>query len=61
MLSFPLFPGLSARDALSLSTDGPISASKWAEASAHDLAHPLQPGYARTQIASVIIKRDYGV
>jgi hypothetical protein len=60
-LSFPLFPGLSARDALSLSTDGPIAAKQWAEASAYDLAHPLQPGHAITRIGAVTLKRAYGV
>lgn len=59
--SFPLFPGLSARDALSLSTDGPISAAQWAEASAYDNAHPLQPGHAITRISSVTVKRSFGV
>jgi hypothetical protein len=60
-LSFPLFPGLSARDALSLSTDGPISARQWAEARAYDLAHPLQPGHAITRIGAISIKRSFGV
>jgi len=61
MLSFPLFPNLSARDALSLSTDGPISARQWAEAEAYDRAHPLQPGHAIARIGAVTVKRDFGV
>lgn len=60
-LSFPLFPGISARDALSLSTDGPIPARAWAEADAYDRAHPLQPGHAITRLGAVTIKRRHGV
>lgn len=60
-LSFPLFPGISARDALSRSTDGPILAKQWAEADEYDRAHPLQPSHALTRIGKVTIKRDYGV
>lgn len=61
MLSFPLFPGLSARDALSLSTDGPISAAQWAEAAAYDKAHPLKPGHAAAKLGAVTVKRAFGV
>lgn len=61
MLSFPLFPGLSARDALSKSTDGPISAKEWAEAREYDRAHPLEPGHAVVRLGAVTLKRDYGV
>lgn len=43
MPSFPIFPGFSALDSLSLSTDGPISPAQYAEARAHDAAHPLNP------------------
>lgn len=59
MLSFPVFPGLSATQSLSLSTDGPISQQLWAEARAYDLANPLS--IETLEIHRVTLKRSFGI
>lgn len=58
-LSFHVFPGLSAADSLSLSTDGPIPHEKWLEAFAHDRDHPLT--LETVELRRVELKRSFGV
>lgn len=58
-LSFPLFAGMSAATSLGLSTDGPIPQSKWAEAHAWDMSHPL-PDVAPA-VTRVEIRKGYGI
>jgi len=59
MPSFHIFPGLSASDSLSLSTDGPIPHELWVEAFAYDLAHPLT--VETVEVRRVELKRSFGV
>jgi hypothetical protein len=59
MLSFKLFPGLSATDSLSLSTDGPIPHELWVEAFAYDRDHPLT--VETVELSRIELKHAFGV
>ena len=56
-LPFDIFPGFSAAESLSLSTDGAIDAAHMALAEAHDMAapHPRRPS---ARIARVTLKPE---
>lgn len=59
MLSFSVFPGLSATDSLSLSTDGHIPHELWVEAFAYDRDHPLT--VETMELRRIELKRSFGV
>jgi len=55
-LSFPLIPGRSAMDSLSLSTDGRIEPRQWCEAMAFDTTHPQPPAALRLRLGRITLK-----
>jgi hypothetical protein len=55
-LPFPLVAGFSARESLSLYSDGPLPSAWWRAAAAHDAAHPPPRPAARIRTGSVALK-----